>query len=175
MSGYATADEAAIAVLNLINPVSIRENREYAGLIYRRPDGLYDYTRPRTQPGEWHRGNASLAGIEIPAGAVEVGCYHTHGDYTVMGAYDEDLQRHRDRRRRPGEQLYSRPTPFGVPMTQEEFFSAPDVATINARGRGNPDYRGYLGAPNGAIYMMEPGAKRQTELQKARLIKVPRR
>lgn len=175
MSGYATADEAAIAVLNLINPVSIRENREYAGLIYRLPNGRYDYTQPRTQPGEWHRGNASLEGITIPAGAVEVGCYHTHGDYTVLGAYDDDLGRHRDRRRRPGEQLYSRATPFGEPMTQEEFFSAPDVATINNRGRGNRDYRGYLGAPSGAIYMMESGANRQTMLRKPTVITVERR
>lgn len=175
MSGYATADEAAIAVLNLINPVSIRQNREYAGLIYRRPDGRFDYTPPRTQPGDWHRGNASLEGIEIPAGAVEVGCYHTHGDYTMPGPYDPEQRRHLDRRRRPGERLYPRATPFGETMTQEEFFSAPDVATINARGRGNPDYRGYLGAPSGAIYVMEPGASSQTELEKPALIKVSRR
>ena len=172
MSGFATADEAAIAALDLINPVSIRQNREYAGLIYRRTDGRFDYTRPRTQPGEWHRGNASLEGIPIPAGSVEVGCYHTHGDYTVLGPYDKELGRHRDRRRRPGEQLFSRPTPFGEAMTQEEFFSAPDVATINSRGRGNPDYRGYLGAPSGAIYMMEAGANRQTQLRRPTLITV---
>ncbi len=60
-------------------------------------------------------------------------------------------------------------------MMQEEFFSSPDVATINSRGRGNPDYRGYLAAPNGAIYSMAPGADRQTELQKPNLISVGRR
>ena len=174
MTGYATADEAALAVLNLINPVSIRENREYAGLIYRRPDGRFDYTIPRTQPGDWHRSNASLAGIEIPPGTVEAGCYHTHGDYTMPGPYDQTLRRHLDRRRRPGEQLYSRRTPFGTVRTQEEFFSSPDVATINERGRGNPDYRGYLGVPNGAIYSMAPGANGQTELQKPTLIIVGR-
>ena len=174
MSGYATADEAAIAVLNLINPMSIQQNREYAGLIYRRPDGTYDYTRPRTQPGDWHRSNASLEGIEIPPGTVEVGCYHTHGDYTVPGPYDPVQERHLDRRRRPNEPLYRRATPFGQPMTQEEFFSGPDVATINSRGRGNPDYRGYLGAPNGAIYELAPEAKTQTKLQPAALIGVGR-
>lgn len=175
MSGYATADDAAIAVLNLINPVSIQKNHEFAGLIYRRPDGLFDYTQPRTQPGEWHRGNASLAGIEIPPGTVEVGCYHTHGDYTVLGPYDAQQRRHLDRRRRPGERLYSRRTPFGETMTQEEFFSAPDVATINSRGSGIPGYRGYLGTPGGAIFALEPGASQQTRLQKPTLIKVSRR
>lgn len=175
MTGYATADEAAIAVLNLINPISIRENREYAGLIYRRPDGRFDYTIPRTQPGDWHRSNASLAGIEIPPGTVEAGCYHTHGDYTILGPYDAQQRRHLDHRRRPGERIYPRRTPFGTVMTQEEFFSSPDVATINSRGRGNPDYRGYLAAPSGAIYSMAPDADRQTELQKPTLISVGRR
>ena len=92
----------------------------------------------------------------------------------MPGPYDQRLRRHLDRRRRPGERLYPRRTPFGTVMTQEEFFSAPDVATIDARGQGNPDYAGYLGAPNGAIYRMQAGENRQTELQKPTLITVGR-
>jgi RHS repeat-associated protein len=43
-SGFQTADAAAIAVLQGINPLSIYFNVEYGGLIYRTQDGLYGYT-----------------------------------------------------------------------------------------------------------------------------------
>ncbi|MEM7211468.1 MAG: DUF4329 domain-containing protein [Pseudomonadota bacterium] len=174
MSGYSTAEEAAIAALNLINPLSIKNNREYAGLIYRQPDGRYNYTQPRTQPGAWHQSNASLDGIKIPAGTVEVGNYHTHGDYTMPGHYDATLGRHLDRRRRPGERLYPQRTPFGTTMTQQEFFTDRDIATMNSRAQRNPEYRAYLGVPNGAIYALEPGGKTQTTLQLPTLITVAR-
>ena len=36
---FATPDDAARAALNSANPQSIRDNREYSGLIYRGADG----------------------------------------------------------------------------------------------------------------------------------------
>jgi len=56
---------------------SICEHREYAGALYKNPDGTYSYTRPRP---------SGLAGStvhpsDIPTSGQMAGDYHTHGGY----------------------------------------------------------------------------------------------
>lgn len=53
---YATADIAGINALQDINGTSIKENREYAGWVYRTSAGWYSYTAPR--PGSFDSSNS---------------------------------------------------------------------------------------------------------------------
>lgn len=76
---YATQDLAAKAALRAANPDSIRDNREYAGLIYRDGTSFY-YTGPIQ--GSDQGANPSAA--PAPAGAQVVGDYHTHADYSTV-------------------------------------------------------------------------------------------
>lgn len=152
---FRTADEAASQILRVINPRSIIEDFEYAGLIYRTPQG-FDYTIPRRGGTDWDRGNASLTGIQIPRNAVEVGNYHTHGDYTFNDHWDPVAGCSRSRRAvRPEERVLAS-TPFGTPMLLGDSFSAADLTTATERGRGVPGYRAYLGTPSGILYYWEP-------------------
>jgi hypothetical protein len=69
---FNTADEAAIAAIELINPTSISRNVEFAGRIYRR-NGKYFFTAATTL----NRSDDSDPGFRV-AGADNVGTYHTH-------------------------------------------------------------------------------------------------
>jgi hypothetical protein len=149
---FSNADAAAIAVLRSINPRSIIENFEYCGLIYR-IGNRYNYTIPRRGAQERDRSNASLDGIRLPFGAVEMGNYHTHGDYTVIGPWDPSVGYHRDRRARSPQELFPEATPFGTRMLPGDHFSSADIITANARAQGIPGYRAYLGTPSGVLYV----------------------
>jgi RHS repeat-associated protein len=70
---YLSRRDAGSAALRDINGRSIRENREYAGIIYKNSDGTYSYTPPRK--GDEHKSNTGIA----PIGNEVVGDYHTHG------------------------------------------------------------------------------------------------
>ena len=73
---YATADEAAIAAIELINPISIAQNVEYAGRIYFRSSRFF-FTQARTLNNRYD----SDPGPRVP-NAVNIGTYHTHaGDF----------------------------------------------------------------------------------------------
>jgi len=69
-TAFATADAAAIAAIEEINPTSIKNKWEYAGRIYTR-SGKFYFTRATTIKSP----NNSDAGPAIPA---NVGTYHTH-------------------------------------------------------------------------------------------------
>lgn len=75
---YSSIDAAGKQAVLDINPTSIRENTEYAGLIYKIADGVYTYTPPNqgtiasSNPGY-------LADFWATVIADEVGHYHTHG------------------------------------------------------------------------------------------------
>ena len=70
---YKTPDTAAIQAEKDINPTSIKENTEYAGMIYKNPDGSYSYTSP-------NRGTTATSNPgSCPVGKKRYGSYHTHG------------------------------------------------------------------------------------------------
>jgi hypothetical protein len=73
---FRTADEAAIAAIDEILPVSVTNNIEYSGAIVRSTiNGFFQFTYADTQDDP----TASDANPAIPAGTVRVGLYHTHG------------------------------------------------------------------------------------------------
>jgi RHS repeat-associated protein len=72
---FGTPDDAAIVVINSINPKSIAINREFAGLIVQNADGSYSYTGPYMGTVD-----TSLPG-SAPPNAQAVADWHTHGAY----------------------------------------------------------------------------------------------
>ncbi len=71
---YRTENLAAAQALKDILPASIREDLEYGGWVYQKPNGYYSYTAPQ-------RGlTSSVNPGPRPDGAT--GAYHTHGDVT---------------------------------------------------------------------------------------------
>ena len=69
-------NDAARKVLNQINPRSVRENREFGGLIFRNPDGSFSNTNPI-------RGDESslLIPLTVPEGTQATAFYHTHAAF----------------------------------------------------------------------------------------------
>ena len=82
---FKTQHEAAKHVSETVNPISIKENREYGGMIYQNKDGTYGYTAPikGTLDGVDPGGPSS-----VPEGTKAVAYYHTHGGDTL--GYDNE-------------------------------------------------------------------------------------
>ncbi|MEE9448098.1 MAG: DUF4329 domain-containing protein [Arenicellales bacterium] len=78
-SNVRLADQHAVGkrALNEINPVSVREKREYGGWVYRTPDDRYTFTKPI-------HGNIDsilLPKSLIPSGGQPLASFHTHGAF----------------------------------------------------------------------------------------------
>ena len=132
---FSSADAAAHDVLSYINPISIQNNSEYAGLIYRNPANRNYYAFSPINTGlEGGINNPSFSrGMEV------VGDYHTHRDY--CDANGNSVSRSRD-------------------VYRSDSFSRDD----RAFSRGNPGMIRYLGTPSGNFYRMSNGG-RQTLLR----------
>lgn len=74
---FATADEAAFDVMNRINPVSVQQNREHGGWIFRKPDGSFNSTNPVA--GGVASVNIGNPVTSVPPGTAATASYHTHG------------------------------------------------------------------------------------------------
>jgi hypothetical protein len=111
-SSHETADLAALAALREWNPVSKRENREYAGSICKQRDDTFIPSPPN--PG----GRDSSTPSPCPDGTTRVATYHTHGSWDPN---------------------YVEQSPDG-PIDWNETFSGRD--RIVANNRGVPDYLG---------------------------------
>ncbi|WCC41203.1 DUF4329 domain-containing protein (plasmid) [Tenacibaculum finnmarkense] len=77
---YDSKDEAARAVLKNANRRSIKKNKEFGGLIYKK-DGKYQATRPIEGKTASFKPKDALD--RVPEGAEIVGDYHTHGAETL--------------------------------------------------------------------------------------------
>ena len=74
---FATQHQAAFDVLNGVNPVSVRENREHGGWVYRNADGSFGHTNPvGGQVASVNIGNPKTA---VPSGTRATATYPTHG------------------------------------------------------------------------------------------------
>ncbi len=74
-----TQRDAAFEVLNDINPVSVRENREYGGWVFLNADGSYSYSNPvRGEAASVLLPNPTLV---TPAGGQLSASYHTHAAF----------------------------------------------------------------------------------------------
>lgn len=75
---YPTISDAAIQAIRDINPTSIKEGREYAGLVYQVADGVYTYTSPN--PGSSSRSMPSFfSTVWVTIFRNRCALYHTHG------------------------------------------------------------------------------------------------
>lgn len=74
---FAVRNDAAFDVLNRINPVSVRENREHGGWVFRNADNTFGYTPP--VPGTVASVNIGNPFTTVPQGTVPSASYHTHG------------------------------------------------------------------------------------------------
>ena len=63
--------------MNKINPVSVRQNREHGGWIYKKPDGSYNSTNPIA--GGVASVNIGNPATSVPPGSAAAASYHTHG------------------------------------------------------------------------------------------------
>jgi hypothetical protein len=140
---FDTRDEAARAALNAANPSSIRDNLEYGGLIYQGTDGKYYYTGP----GRGTDQGFDLRTTPIPPGTTLMGDYHTHADYSLADPSTGAAIRTSD----PARDDFN-----------SDNFSSTDLTGIAADGRGNPDYRGYLGTPSGTFRVYDPATGSNT-------------
>ena len=79
LATFATCDDAAIAALTQVVARSRSEDLEYGGLLYQAALTFgYTFARQGSSRG------VRISDMIVPAGTVEVGCYHTHGDYVAM-------------------------------------------------------------------------------------------
>ena len=74
---FAARNDAAFSVLNDINPVSVRQNIEHGGWIYRNADNSFGYTDPVA--GTVSMVNIGNPATAVPAGTAASASYHTHG------------------------------------------------------------------------------------------------
>lgn len=74
---FGARNDAAFDVLNGINPVSVRLNREHGGWIFRAADGSFGYTNPIL--GEVASVNIGNPLTSVPSGTTAAASYHTHG------------------------------------------------------------------------------------------------
>jgi uncharacterized protein DUF4329/PAAR motif-containing protein len=137
---FATPDLAAKAALQAANPQSIKDNKEYSGLIYRGADGQYYYTGPVGGTGT---GANPKRDAPPPAGSTVVGDYHTHGDYSTADAKGNPV-----RTNDPSKDAFD-----------SDNFSDQDKLDNDAEG-----YPGYLGTPSGTFRKYDPATKTDTVL-----------
>jgi len=76
-SRFVSERDAAFDELNMINPVSVRENREHGGWVYRNKDNTYGSTTPvaGTVASVFLPSPSSV----LPSGSQLTASYHTHG------------------------------------------------------------------------------------------------
>ena len=139
---YDSADDAARGALDNINPKSIQDNQEYAGLIYQDKDGKYYYTDPVGGNGDSSQPEDSPA----PNGTTVVGNYHTHGAYSSADAT-------------------GKPVRTDDPRTDgfnSDDFSSDDKAVYASAAKPGQPYTGYLGTPSGTYRRYDPATRSNT-------------
>lgn len=133
-----TPDQAAIAALKAANQKSIKNNKEYGGVIYRK-NGKYYATIPIAGTArKFPRKAAERARTQVPSGAQIVGDYHTHGDYSLLVDRDKVVRTSDPQR----------------DSFNSDHFSPSDKDCWLVEQSRNPNYRSYLGTPSGDFQVM---------------------
>ena len=140
-------DQKAVEALSKANPLSIKNNLEYGGHIYRNVDGTYGYTSPLAGTAQGF--NPSSALHLVPEDAIIVGDYHTHADYSLIDPQTGAVIRTGD----PARDAFN-----------SDHYSYSDYRGIAADAAGNPNYRGYLGTPSGTFKAYDPVGNREYEI-----------
>jgi RHS repeat-associated protein len=144
-TGYQTQKEAARAALANINPKSIKENKEYAGRIYKDESGLYHYSKPVGGTDQTSQPSNS----PVPEASTVVGDYHTHGDYSIEGSKHQAIRTSDPKR----------------DSFRSNFFSPQDKQVSSHRANGSSTYQSYLGTPSGKFYWYNSSTDKQGVLR----------
>jgi uncharacterized protein RhaS with RHS repeats len=151
---FKAQDDAARAALRKANPRSIRENVEYGGFIYRKPNGRFGYTLPLKGKGrEFELDNAQW---RLPQKTEIVGDYHTHGDYSVAHPTKDGRV---IRTGNPAQDHYHS-NEFSGQDKMAARGNAKIVKEINKENATDTgtSYKAYLGTPSGKFYSNDPKA-----------------
>lgn len=148
---FPTANAAALDVLNYINPTSISDNVEYAGLIYS-AGGLYYATPPVKGTIDASAPYNSVAKkVLCDKLGRPVGDYHTHGNY---------------------DNAKGNPTQKEGSIYDDDHFSPQDMSSSKKWSQqvwsdwGSGDgYESYLGTPSGNFYQYFPGTGATSQLK----------
>ncbi|WP_353327250.1 DUF4329 domain-containing protein, partial [Chitiniphilus shinanonensis] len=132
--GFISSQEAGRDALTVINPKSIKENREYAGFIY---SALGLYFSTKIEKGT--DGNVSINPRSIPNFGKMSGAWHTHGDYQVRDKNGKNI-----RTGDPNKDSYD-----ADHFSKSEKGYSSDVTTLENAATRNPSFEGYLGTPSG--------------------------
>ena len=136
-----TADDAARAALNACNEKSIKDNREYSGMIYKDKDGKFYYTGPVKGSDQ---GANPFRDAPSPPGTTDVGAYHTHGPYGVADPKTGAV------------------IPTNDPKRDD--FNADNFSKQDKRAFDSKGYPGYLGTPSGTFRKYDPADGSDTVL-----------
>ena len=128
------------------NPISIKENREYGGVIYQAKSGEVEFTKP--VPGTDQHFEYKQAISLIPEGAKILGGYHCHGDYSIKGP-DGRAVRTDDPKK---DQFNS------------DHFSPPDKSVHIIANQKFPGWQSYLGTPSGKFLVLNSGTTKERDL-----------
>ncbi|WP_326938779.1 MULTISPECIES: RHS repeat-associated core domain-containing protein [unclassified Acidovorax] len=145
---FNTSDSAALDVLKGINKKSIKENREYGGMICK-----IECTGPTCRGSEKYISSKPKHGAlsstdphdsPCPKGTSAVGDYHTHGNYSLTNGK-------------------------ATIASKDEFnslnFSPTDISGISSDGVGKPNYTGYLGTPANTFHKFTPSSGKKEILK----------
>jgi hypothetical protein len=130
-NGFLRIDDAAVAILMHLIPISDNNNVEYGGYIYKKDDQFY-FTNPPVK-GSGFIVDVHLSERLVPDGAEIVGDYHTHFLDFTTASDNENANR-------------------GMS------FSQVDIEGIKKSAKNNKEYRGYLGTQEKSIQVFAPHA-----------------
>jgi len=141
-------DQAAYNALEEANALSIKENVEYGGLIYKNEDGSYGYTTPRTD-NHPTTVDVDAAMDLVPDKATVVGRYHTHGDWSFRNPDTLEVTRVASM---ADDNLNSN-------IWSRSDFHVAETMAYAAELKGIKGYRSYLGTPSGTYRVYAPRAE----------------
>ncbi len=146
--GHESVGHPPNAALKNSNGASIKNNKEYAGLVYKDRQGKYHFTGPVRGTDQGSNPHDAKA----PKGSKVVGDYHTHGDYSVVGPNGGIIRTH---------------DPQRDDFNSDHFSGGArgDKQGIAHDAIGKPEYRGYLGTPSGKFLIYNPSTGQEGVLR----------
>lgn len=141
---FKTQEEAAIAALKYINPISIKDNREYSGLIFKRGK-FYFYSnaiKGGLSTSKMKESDFKNWPSNVPKRNAD---FHTHGDYSTESG---------DRTTREKDEFGSDSFSKADRENADRWWSIERDFDHSS----NPEYRSYIGTPSKQLYVYWPSS-----------------